>query len=706
MTSPFGHEHADPWGRHFLDLESLNAHVTDRIADLLVAAHQAARRGDREGLRTTSLLVLGPAGTGKTHLFARLRRKLGPTAAFVHIRPDIGVATTPRHVLAHVVDALSRETASLPARQIDVVLGCLLAAVHGAPIARPLLQLDDYRRTTDEERADIVEQVLGHVELWCPDLHADYLELLLALPILARVEQRAVMTWLSGREPSEAQLARLGRKSGLDDTEVLPALRTLAAVSALGAPLVLVFDQLENLIDPTGDNDRIVAYGTLVSELRDNVRGFTLAQMALDTEWVRGIRPVLGASQRTRVEGEVLQVAMPTPAQRTELVRLWVEALPVDERGGRFPAPFAAEQVRTWCDAADMTPRALMIACRRAIEAAHEERMAMLPAQPISAPQLGPTGEPRRPTSPPAAGPPRGSSAPPKSIPPRTLEEDALALRLESLWAEHVAAARREVARLEQDGASVSSERLAGPLVAAAGLLVGLRALARPQGTAMAVTLEKNGRRATVLIVQQQHPRSVAVCVRRAAELAQNEPVLCVRDRGLPFKPSWEACEEQRRALLGSAHGAWHDLAREDLVRLLAAHDFLAAARSQDLTAPDGSSISVETVRLWLVEHGPTTDEGVLAAVLATVEGRRPSSSSPVIERRTPTRVTQPYAGAGAVVAILADLGLASVERLVREARKRVPGTTRSLVEDELVRAGDEVRWLSSSLVCIREPAR
>src|SRR5690606_6920878 len=99
---------------------------------------------------------------------------------------------------------------------------------------------------------------------------------------------------------SEQQLARLGRTSALDDTEVIPALRTLAVMSALGAPLVLVFDQLENLIDPGGASDRIVAHGTLVSELVDNVRGLTIAQMALDTEWLRAIRPVLGASQRSR----------------------------------------------------------------------------------------------------------------------------------------------------------------------------------------------------------------------------------------------------------------------------------------------------------------------------------------------------------------------------------------------------------------------
>ena len=75
-TSPFEHNHADPWAKTFIDLPELNASVTDAIAQAITKVRTAARQNDAE-LRTSSLLVLGPAGAGKTHLFARLRRKLG-----------------------------------------------------------------------------------------------------------------------------------------------------------------------------------------------------------------------------------------------------------------------------------------------------------------------------------------------------------------------------------------------------------------------------------------------------------------------------------------------------------------------------------------------------------------------------------------------------------------------------------------------------
>ncbi|HZO15768.1 MAG TPA: hypothetical protein VFB62_20990 [Polyangiaceae bacterium] len=680
MLTPFDYEHADPWGSHFLDLETLNAHVNGRIAELLLDVRGAAERSEREALRTSALLVLGPAGTGKTHLFSRLRRELGPRAAFVHIRPDIGVVTTPRHVLAHVIDALTRETARQPARQLEVVLGCLISAARGGQGARPLLHLDDHRRAPDAERAETVEGIVDRVEGFCFDLSIDYLELLLTLPVLSRIDQRAALAWLSGREPSEAQLARLGRRAGLGDTEVIPALRTLAAVAAFGAPLVLVFDQLENLVDPNGETDRIIAYGTLISELRDNARGLTLVQMALDTEWMHGIRSVLGSSQRTRVEGEIVQVSMPTREEREKLVKLWVAALPDEQRSAPFPAPFTGDQVKRWCDAADMTPRALMIACRQALAGALERAR--------KHPEV--TRE----------------RQPPSEPPPRENDSDALSLRLEALWEEYLAAARNELKRESEEGRSVSGERLAGALVAAAGLLDDTRALARMQGTAVAVMLERAQSRIAVIIAQQLHPRSLAVSLRRAAERAATEPVLVVRDQALPFKPSWGGCEEQRRQLLKSRFGSWLELARHELVRLLATHDFLAAARSQDLAGPDGHAIDVSLVRKWLADKNEITQSGVLPLALAMLTGTRPSerppSAPPLRTSTAPLPQPEPLTRAGAV-AILRELRIASIERLVREVRARHRHASRAAIEAELRSAGGRIRWFGSSIVCLEE---
>jgi DNA replication protein DnaC len=74
--------HADPWSQDFLDLTVLNARATEAIEDAIERVRRTARAQAR-ALRSTSIVILGPPGAGKTHLFARLRRKLGPRGVFV-----------------------------------------------------------------------------------------------------------------------------------------------------------------------------------------------------------------------------------------------------------------------------------------------------------------------------------------------------------------------------------------------------------------------------------------------------------------------------------------------------------------------------------------------------------------------------------------------------------------------------------------------
>jgi len=78
--------HADPWARDVLDLATLNARASGAVEAALQQIRGTAR-SDPHALRSTSLVVLGPPGAGKTHLFSRLRRRVGPRAVFIHVRP-------------------------------------------------------------------------------------------------------------------------------------------------------------------------------------------------------------------------------------------------------------------------------------------------------------------------------------------------------------------------------------------------------------------------------------------------------------------------------------------------------------------------------------------------------------------------------------------------------------------------------------------
>src|SRR5690606_11864153 len=118
--------HADPWSETFVDLPTLNGDPSDSLEATILELRQVAKQ-QPQALRSTSTVVLGPPGAGKTHLFSRLRRRLGPRAVFVHIRPLVGSEMTPRLVLSETTKQLGYATNGL--RQVDALVGYALAHV-------------------------------------------------------------------------------------------------------------------------------------------------------------------------------------------------------------------------------------------------------------------------------------------------------------------------------------------------------------------------------------------------------------------------------------------------------------------------------------------------------------------------------------------------------------------------------------------------
>lgn len=674
--SPFDFEHADPWSSDLIDVESLNAHVSDLIVSRVAAVSETARLGP-DRLRTTSLLALGPAGSGKTHLFVRIRRKCGPRAAFVMLRPELGVDATPRHVLNALIDALGRPASDTTDRQLDVVVGSMLASFSGE--RGPHVLLEHYRDGPIANREELIARGLDEVERHYPEVFMPYLEQLLRTPFLEPVNRRASMHWLSGREPSEANLARIGLPAGLGDSDILPALRTLGIVASYGAPIVLVFDQLENLFDPDSGSNRIHSYAHLVSELFDGVRGLVIVQLALEAEWRARIRPLLSDAQRSRLESTLVEMSMPSAEQREELVRAWVSRLPEAERVRPFPWPFSKAQLADWCSAEGMTPRRLMIACREALLA-------------------GPTAE----TVEPAPSSSRGLAS-------AVEVEDANPDRLEQLWQEELMTARHTRRETAADQRGLDGDQIVAGLLAAFRFVTGASAQPkRVKNTPTLVVDSQNGS-TEIWVTQQLHPRSVAASVQHASEAAAKRRVVVVRERSLPFPPTWRRVEEHARALR-EAGGEIIWLDPEEAAQLLAIHDFLASARSQDLTQVDGRPIELARVEDWLrasadvgswplfgrILGAATVDEtsAEVERIVAEADSQPPPPPKPTLVRED-----------GAALGVLRRLRVASVERVIREALRENGGLGRADVVSELHAAGPRVRWFGRMLVALSEVA-
>ena len=671
-ASPFDNSHANPWTSDFVDFPQLNAHASDAIAAAIQRVRDSAKR-ERADIGTASILVLGPAGAGKTHLFLRLRRKLGPRAVFVHLRPLIGTQMTPRYVLGEIVRQLDYEGTSSGGsfRQLEAVVGATLAYLRFEPVTMPRIQLERLHSLDDRARAGEVAWAVEQLVQRHPEMDETYAQRLLEVPVATSIaHRRACLAWLAGRDLEQAQMQRLGVTSSLSEERVIPALQTLGLLATPGAPIVLVFDQLENLMDGQGEGGRVRDYANLVAELFDTMRGVVIVQMALDTEWDRAIAPQLSETQKTRLAGHLETLSLPTPSQRRELVRAWAEQIPGPHEP--FPAPFGEKRLAGWCTTHGMTPRMLMVECKKAIlEGADDQDAAM--------PGFDSLGL-------------RSSSL---SDGDATFGEDAIA----AAWGEHLAAARTTLDESSRERRGADPARLVGGMGCAFRFVPGAKVVTLDARKPIQLRLQLASRDFAFALLHQSHPKAVGAALEKARASAEGATLVVLRELAIELPPTWRQTRARVVDLVRSGGGRFEAMEREDAARLLALESFLSAARSFDVEDATGRALTPEAVESWVRTSLEIASWPIVRA-LDDDAGRRREREQEAVPDERPADLTSATAS---VEACLAQLHIASIDRLVREVARVKPDTTRAQVLSAVEAMGTRVRWFGRSIIARRD---
>lgn len=707
MTS-LDFEHADPWTGKLVDVPALNAKVTDRIAAVVDEIRHVARENPSE-LRSRSLLVLGTAGSGKTHLFARLRKRCHQRAVFVLVRPGLGTGVSPRELLAHIIDALQRTIApseeERERKQLDVLVGALVESIEQqSPTSTnhfPLATLTMLE--TDPERQARLDGVLDALERYHDDVHIDYLEKLFSAPFLENRKRRVLVDYLAGRMPDDVKLALLGIRSGIAENDVIKSIKSLAVSAAHGAPIVLVFDQLENLIDDVGGS-KILSYASLLSELVDTVPGLILVQLALTDEWQKRFSPKLTLAHKTRLEQEVVSLEMPTSEYREALVQEWRKHAGVEDKP--FPFPFGGQRGwNYWKSIGGVTPRMLFVEFKGRLEGDID------PEATTGTDGDAPTGSP------------------------------GLDDQLAGTWDQHLSRARAELMDAGKTDTPIDPGRVRSGLATLLALRGDLEPAEAVPVSGDLVAL-RGSTRAVLKVIQEANGTSVAASVRKAKALAESERVVVLREKRLPIKSTWAATLQAREEFT-KAGGVWHHLDHGHTAHLLALRAFYTAGQSGDVSDEQGRPIVFTAVESWLKQHvhddewnrlvdaifGPQSIDPVtpLPSTVAPMPPVAKTSSSSettttakvepqsVVAVPDPVEETPPDTARsnqipasdpsvdGIVREVLGRLQLASFERIVREAKLRSADIHGGQVRRSLLALGGEVRWLGRNLVASGE---
>jgi Cdc6-like AAA superfamily ATPase len=348
------------------------------VAEVHADVFQACLAGIASAARGTpdSLLIYGPAGSGKTHLLTRFQRHLVQTSkeaadqvlhcVLVFVRLQTSPQLLWQHVRRRLALDLMRWDEGLT--QLQRLVAHQIAIQTHSPPRSAVRQL----RVLGKEDHESVSSHLSDLAA-ALDLPRDLCVVLEHL--LCNRGVRDASAWLMGESLPERVLAQLdlGPEEPEDREEAARSVVTaLARLAGKTLPIVFCFDQVEALQRSADDQDAFFRFGRLAGDLHDadpNVFMITCLQSALVEGFDRAVRQ----SDRDRLAKRRIILSPLTPPQVDAIVRARLDSVPdlATLRAANPTEPFyplASAFVAGLAQDAPVVPRRVLARCARAFE--------------------------------------------------------------------------------------------------------------------------------------------------------------------------------------------------------------------------------------------------------------------------------------------------------------------------------------------------
>lgn len=366
---------SDAWCRPAVDVPTIYQGVSDLCHDLL---EDVRRHGNRR-----SVLIHGTAGSGKTHLLARLRATFTAEpddAPLAHEAPPffcyVRLATAPNMIRRHLRACLVRDLLRKDARgstQLEAIVLASLAKESGKALDRDQATALLRRIQADASGWEELRESFGEL---ATRLSLDY-PLVRGLRLfLMRQRRHEVARWLEHGELPDDVREQLGFDIPEGDEAAADPERMaehvvyrLARLVADTRPVVLCFDQIESLQISPDDRTGFFAFGRLAADLFDQLEPLlliTCAQSALLPQ----IRQSIARADYHRLAQQERVLEPLSEAEAVALIHARLAASPSlrdDHRRQQDPVwPLGSAGLRRFLGEGDRTPRRLIALCREA----------------------------------------------------------------------------------------------------------------------------------------------------------------------------------------------------------------------------------------------------------------------------------------------------------------------------------------------------
>ena len=242
--------------------------------------------------KTRTLLLMGDAGSGKSYLLGRLKRRLNSKACFAYVTPWPDSKFIWRHVLRQTVDSLL-ET---PEGQSESQLLCWLKGLEVL------------------KQKGIAKRIRGERSVFVGDMRASFPSGLYrprdffgVLYELLNPETRMTASdWLRGEDLDEEELKILKVKHSIDSEDAAQKiLANFGQIADSTQPIVICFDNLDNIPSKADGKPNLQAMFNVNSTLHnEKVNNFLILVSIITSNW-RDNRGAIAHADRDRIDEEL-----------------------------------------------------------------------------------------------------------------------------------------------------------------------------------------------------------------------------------------------------------------------------------------------------------------------------------------------------------------------------------------------------------------
>ncbi len=323
----------DPSKSREPDVQSVNKEAFAGLVKLL---------GSLDRTPNIAALVLGEAGSGKTHLIKRLISVQGDDLIFVYVHPLKDHRRLFSSLLQVVISTLEHPPPGGPQPTVKTRLELMATHVMTAVFENYLEKHPDdggrpYLETVKRKPWKILSfkkspkwrTLLTHALSYL-SLHASLQGhtagtiLKVLLHYLDESKHEAAVTYLSGSDPDDEGAELLGVKLTEGDFTVeaqeersKQILKTIGKLLTFYRPMILCFDQLENL-----DNEPLIAsFGRLINDIVNEVDNVLPVGFVRAETWDVRMAPHLDGAAKGRISSNVFHLKGLGLDQAMEIVR-------------------------------------------------------------------------------------------------------------------------------------------------------------------------------------------------------------------------------------------------------------------------------------------------------------------------------------------------------------------------------------------------